>query len=324
MVGRKEKTPLEEMKNLLEPLARMTDTHCQHARSIPDAKPKHTFPGLETPVNRNIAKPLADYETSAMKGVVFTATGETLTTPTPAELTNLFVNSPRVGLNFAKIFDFEKRNGEGEEGSDRGEDESDVEGPPPSPSIRDRAKSESKSVQQRDSSAGVPPTRLRRPSIRRSVQRPGLPASTSDPTGLSALAPPSKTISSKRPSSSAAAAPKRSATVPQPSSPEPEYDFSDEENLPSPFLKRVEKEKSVLPGMSGVPLRNKGPNKRPSGGNHLRAVAAANAANANVNAVASSDPASAGKGSIKNSLTRPSVTSARKAGEEARKALLRQ
>ena len=125
----------------------MKDTH---HKSISDAKPKHTFPGLETPVNRNIAEPPVDYEASAMKGVVFTTTGEALATPTPAELTHLFVNSPRVGLNFTKIFDWE-----GEEGSDRAEDESDAEGPPPSPSIRDRAKSELKSTQQRDSSNGV-------------------------------------------------------------------------------------------------------------------------------------------------------------------------
>jgi hypothetical protein len=137
----KDKTPLEEVK----------DTHQQQIKSISDATPKHTFPGLQTPV-WNIAKPPpVNYEASAMKGVAFTATGEALATPAPAELTPLFVNSPRVGLNFTKICDWE-----GEEGSDRAEDESDAEGPPPpSPSIRDRAKSELKSTQQRDSSNGV-------------------------------------------------------------------------------------------------------------------------------------------------------------------------
>jgi NIMA (never in mitosis gene a)-related kinase len=256
-----------------------------------------------------------------MKGVVFTATGETLATPTPAELTNLFVNSPKVGLNFAKIFDFEEEDQDREEGSDHGDDDSDVEGPPPSPSLRDRAKTESKSIKQRESSAGAPPSRLRRPSIRRSVQHPGLPASTSDPTGLSSPAPLSNIVSSKRPSSSAAVAstaPKKSVAVPQSSPPAPEYDFSDEENLPSPFLKRVERETTI------TGARNKGPNKKPSSGNLLRVVAAANAANANANAAAGTRPGSAGKGSVKNGLTRPSVTSARKASEEARKALLRQ
>jgi hypothetical protein len=37
----KDKTPLEEVK----------DTHQQQIKSISDATPKHTFPGLETPVN---------------------------------------------------------------------------------------------------------------------------------------------------------------------------------------------------------------------------------------------------------------------------------
>ncbi|KAG6369840.1 hypothetical protein JVT61DRAFT_13397 [Boletus reticuloceps] len=42
-------------------------------------------------------------------GVVLTHTGQPLATPTPAELVNLFVNSPKVGLDFAKIFEFESK-----------------------------------------------------------------------------------------------------------------------------------------------------------------------------------------------------------------------
>jgi NIMA (never in mitosis gene a)-related kinase 2 len=42
-----------------------------------------------------------------MKGVVLTSTGEKLATPSQAVLMNLFKWSPKVGLNFAKIFDFE-------------------------------------------------------------------------------------------------------------------------------------------------------------------------------------------------------------------------
>jgi hypothetical protein len=49
-----------------------------------------------------------DYMPSAMKGVVLTSTGEIPATPTPAELVNLFKCSPKVGLNFGKIFDFEE------------------------------------------------------------------------------------------------------------------------------------------------------------------------------------------------------------------------
>jgi hypothetical protein len=312
VIGRKDKTPLEEVKNLLAPLVRMTETH-HRTRSVPEAKQKLIATGLETPVNRNSAKFPGDYEASAMKGVIFTATGEALATPAPAELVNLFVNSPKVGLNFAKIFDF----GEDGEACDEGELDSDVEGPPPSPSIRDRAKVEPSSSitqPQQSLSAVAPPSRLRRPSIRRSTQRPGLPASTSDPSGRSS---PVKSVSSsktKRPSTSTGATTKRPTSVPQSSPPPAEYDFSDEENLPSPFLKRVERERAMSTG--GATLKSAGLSRRPSSGNLLRAVAAANAASAAGNG--------AGKGSVKGNLTRPSVTSARKASEEARKALLRQ
>ena len=92
ITGRKDKAPLEKVKNLLDTLAQMIDACHRRAQSISDAKPKITFPGLETPVNRNIAKLSTDYEASVMKGVVFTATGEALATPKPAELTNLFAN----------------------------------------------------------------------------------------------------------------------------------------------------------------------------------------------------------------------------------------
>jgi NIMA (never in mitosis gene a)-related kinase len=324
LVGRKDKTPLEEVKNLLAPLVRMTETH-HRTRSVPDAKQKPVVMGLETP--RNVAKPPCDYEASAMKGVIFTTTGESLATPAPAELVNLFVNSPKVGLNFAKIFDF----GEEAEEAFEGELDSDTEGPPPSPSIRDRAKVESSFAQQQQQqqqllSVTAPPSRLRRPSIRPSIHRPGLPASTSDPTGLTS---PLKTASSsstktKRPSTSATASTttttKKTAPAPQSSPPPPEYDFSDEENLPSPFLKRVERERTPLAGGAATLRNAAGLNKRPSSGNLLRVVAAANAANAN--AASSGSGIVAGRISVKG-MTRPSVTSARKASEEARKALLR-
>jgi NIMA (never in mitosis gene a)-related kinase len=44
------------------------------------------------------------FEPSAMKVVVLTTSGEPLATPTPAELVKLFVDTPKVGINFAKIF----------------------------------------------------------------------------------------------------------------------------------------------------------------------------------------------------------------------------
>ena len=60
---------------------------------------------METPISRPIQM---DYMPSAMKGVVLTSTGEILATPSPAKLVNLFNRSPKVGLNFGKIFDFEE------------------------------------------------------------------------------------------------------------------------------------------------------------------------------------------------------------------------
>ena len=69
ITGRKDKAPLEKVKNLLDTLAQMIDACHRRAQSISDAKPKITFPGLETPVNRNIAKLSTDYEASVMKGV---------------------------------------------------------------------------------------------------------------------------------------------------------------------------------------------------------------------------------------------------------------
>jgi NIMA (never in mitosis gene a)-related kinase len=50
---------------------------------------------------------------SATKGVILTATGETLATPSPNELANLFNQSPRVGLGFTKIFGSPESEGSG-------------------------------------------------------------------------------------------------------------------------------------------------------------------------------------------------------------------
>lgn len=57
---------------------------------------------LETPITR---PSYTDTLPSAMKGVVLTTTGEVVSTPHPNELSNLFNSSPKVGLDFAKIFD---------------------------------------------------------------------------------------------------------------------------------------------------------------------------------------------------------------------------
>ena len=68
-----------------------------------------------------------------MKGVDLTSTGEILATLYPLELVDLFNRSPKVGLNFSKIFDF-KEDASGEESEERHEDG--TASPPPSPSSR--------------------------------------------------------------------------------------------------------------------------------------------------------------------------------------------
>ncbi|KIM65896.1 hypothetical protein SCLCIDRAFT_111837 [Scleroderma citrinum Foug A] len=304
--GRKEKTPLEEVKNLLVPLA---EEHCRIRE-----KRSRGSAGVETPINRYCARP-PECAPSAMKGVILTQTGQPLATPTPTELAKLFVDSPKVGLDFAKIFDFDA------EAEDE-ESDSVEEVLPPSPSTRERPSAESShgsnSTREPSPVSSVPPTRLRKPSIRSS-------ASSRPPLCRAATLPASSSESSEFTSSSTrAGATTKSTTdgrtehgatlskVAAMTSLQPpvQYDLSNEENLPSPFLKRAERER-VRTSIGTVR------SKRPSTGNLLR-VAAANAA--------ATRPGSVGKGSIKavpSSTARPSVTSTRKAPEEARKALSR-
>jgi hypothetical protein len=111
-IGRKDKNPLEEVKNLLHPQSQVLEaTPIQRRRKLdtqPTPRPIATpirIATLETPIVRPTS---AAFLPSAMKGVVLTATGETLATPAPTELTKLFDSSPKVGLNFAKIFDFDE------------------------------------------------------------------------------------------------------------------------------------------------------------------------------------------------------------------------
>ena len=65
---------------------------------------------LETPIS---CPAYIDFVPSAMKGVVLISTGETLAIPSQAELANLFKCSPKLGWNFAKIFDFKGGNHDG-------------------------------------------------------------------------------------------------------------------------------------------------------------------------------------------------------------------
>ncbi|KAG6378353.1 kinase-like domain-containing protein [Boletus reticuloceps] len=299
-----EQTRLEEVQKDLE--ARLAALSSQEVK-IPNARSN-----MATPINRNVARPMQNLVPSAMKGVVFTQTGQPLATPTPAELANLFVNSPKVGLDFAKIFEFESK---------LEDDDSDSEeAMPPSPTVRERPLSDgsSHSSGSGGSTSGsapyAPPTRLRKPSIRDSVRRPlvrrtsTLPVSASDPTGLASSSRVRATKSAKSKSGGEETiAPSDKPSIPvRPA----KYNLSDEENLPSPFLRRRERERPAPP--SSVAFKA----KRPSTGNLLRAVAAANsaAAAAGLKPGSNATKALGSKVSLSPSLggTRPSLTNTRK------------
>ncbi|KAG6331959.1 hypothetical protein ID866_7130 [Astraeus odoratus] len=309
--GRKEKTPLEEMKNLLAPLRQTAEGNTGTRETCQSRDWTH----VETPASRTATRP-SECMPSAMKGVILTQTGQPLATPTPTELASLFVNSPKVGLDFAKIFDFDAD-------TENEESESEEEAIPPSPSKRERVNSESNhgssSTREPLPASVIPPTRLRKPSIRSSrssrppLQKAPTRASTADPTLTSVRGTTAGTTVRSMSTSTRAEQGvdtlKMASEIPaQPV----EYDLSDEENLPSPFLKRVER------GRVGVSSAGTVRCKRTSTGNLLRAVAAAN--------VAAARPGSIGKGSIKISSSgtaKQSVTTSRKASEEVRKALSR-
>ncbi|OJA13594.1 hypothetical protein AZE42_02723 [Rhizopogon vesiculosus] len=305
---RKDKTSLEEVQSLLAPLAQMAeDSRLRSAqRRSQDLSFMNTTITLETPISRTVK---LDVPFSAMKGVILTETGQPLATPTPAELAKLFVKPPKVNIEFAKIFDFD----DGGENSDAEDGEGDID-LPPSPSIRERTSPEmtasGSSTRDPSHSTAIPPTRLRKPSIRGSVRRAPLqkamtlPVSASAPTGLASSIRPSKSSNSRTGPADTCTATKAAAAA---LLAQGEYDLSDEENLPSPFLKRIDRERAIVPGTF---RSTKPPNK----GNLLRIVAAAN------NAKQGKQAQSAG---INGSSTRPSVASARKASEEARKALSR-
>ncbi|KDQ55567.1 hypothetical protein JAAARDRAFT_195419 [Jaapia argillacea MUCL 33604] len=360
--GRKEKTPFEEVKNILAPLSRLKE---KDDRTPTNASARHkNNPSFETPLPRSIRnKPSATLlhpsapPGSAMKGVVLTATGQPLATPTPAELAKLFFETPKIGLNFTQIFDSDSETEEVEgEAADEGdgvelEFDTDEENEPPTPSkepvrrsseclpdipLAGGVASESLETHELAASApSLPPTRLRRPSIRRAISRTSLPGgpATQPAASSSSSSSNSNSDSTQTRTSSRSSASRSDKTIkatrpapapPAPSSlPAPDYDFSDEDALPSPFLKKIDREKGLLPKVGAGSTTGKGvrPGKRPSNANLLRAVAAANSANAAASA-ATSATLSKGTGAG-GKLARPSVASARKASEEARKALSR-
>jgi NIMA (never in mitosis gene a)-related kinase 2 len=338
-----------------------------------------------------------------MKGIVLTSTGESLATPSQAELVNLFNCSPKVGLNFAKIFDFEAGD-HNEIPAGKPRDDEGADSPPPSPSSRKTKEKErrkemdepTESSSSTSNSCGsstattlqvsaAPPTRIRRPSIRNSTRpthnRAGtLPTSASDPIFPTTISSsnaqpkplPHPHLRPSKSNSSLASNPTtviRATTMPAGSLSQghhrapPEYDFADEENLPSPFLKKNDKNSqaktagavgpmtnltSIAPGpstatsTSSVSTASRG-KRRPSSGLLLRAVAAANNVERrgtlsststtaspvldNGNSPMESMPAIDAGMTMDNhnggGIPRPSLASARKASEEARKTLLR-
>jgi hypothetical protein len=308
---------------------------------------------LETPVYRRPLNDKLDFAPSAMKGVVLTATGEPLATPAPGELAKLFVDSPKVGLDFSKIFD--KTSKFVSEDHD-GQDTDDDEGPPPSPCIRKSSPETGRPQSSASTSADQTPvtqsarqSRLRRPSLIQrlpAAKRSTVPSSESDPSSLSTSSERTMPLTNNRPphppdsvsANSSSSATSTSTTGPKVKVPHtdplPQYDLSDEENLPSPFLKRVERERLPVTPSDEKELPSpflkrveRGPsvlrNKRPSNSNQLLKAAATNLASTRAGKFAPSSTASAKEKLIGGTISRPSVANARKASEEARKALLR-
>ncbi|KAF8579264.1 kinase-like protein [Ramaria rubella] len=223
---------------------------------------------------------------SAMRGVVLTDTGEVLATPAPhpVELARLVLDSPRIGLNFRNIFD---RGRDYDEDSE--EDDGDRDDPVEFPSTSKRRTREQ--VQEKENVPPLPTstasTRLRKPSIRASLPRPPFPHSN-------ALCPPA-------PSSAVGSVNPQLTLAPKSQSlPVSSYDLDDEENLPSPFLKRFD--------------LGKAHSRRGSSALDLRAKAAANAAIGAGRKVPRLSAVQA---------TRPSLERAKQASEDAKKALFR-
>ncbi|TBU48633.1 kinase-like protein [Dichomitus squalens] len=333
------KNPLEEVKNIMAPLSRLADSP-EPIRAAP-----YKLPEFKTPMpTKSVNLDLEMAPPSAMKGVILTATGEPVATPTQAELAKLFVETPRVGLNFAKIFDFDaEESGESEgeldedgyetdsrpRGSRREKDKDAEESDGESTPTQSTASSTSSTGNATLTAApAVKPTRLRRPSIRAAS------ASAAVRSASAAVEAGSSSSSSARnkvkraastsavTSASASVAPAKTAAASVASlaqAPEPKYDFNDVENLPSPFLKKVEDRAAPAPTASKpATAARTGPRKS---GTTLRAMAAMNAAKASSRAPSSSASMGNLAGNSASTAVRSSIAKAQRANEEARKAL---
>ncbi|EIW63684.1 uncharacterized protein TRAVEDRAFT_160839 [Trametes versicolor FP-101664 SS1] len=322
------KNPLEEVKNIMAPLSRLTESPEQVKTKTVAPAPMQKMPAFETPMPTKCADLLADLApASAMKGVILTATGQPVATPSPAELAKLFVDTPKVGLNFAKIFDFDTEDEDSGSGSDPELDEEEYE----SASSREKRRGKESDGEHTptqsttnlacgssSTSAGpsVRPTRLRRPSIRASsasaVFRPAVVAPEAPaPSGSGRTRITRASSTSSVPSSTGTV-----AAIAQP--PPPQYDLADVENLPSPFIKKTEDRvgptASSASGASAPPTKQR--NAPRKSGATLRAIAAVNAAKAS-----STRPPSAGSSAASVASVRSSIAKAQRASEEARKAL---
>jgi hypothetical protein len=181
------------------------------------------------------------------------------------------------------------------------------------------------------------PSRLRRPSISSRSHAKRVEGRATDTADLDATitttngVPPSSSSSSSVSSSSSSSSSGSTGTVTSEDTTAcaapatPKYDLQDEENLPSPFLRRFER---GIGGMEAEMVsRGAGAGsggtatiarlKRPSGANLLRVAAAANSAKA------AGSVAVGGKGNAATATGTMARTTVRRAREEARNALLR-
>jgi NIMA (never in mitosis gene a)-related kinase 2 len=184
------------------------------------------------------------------------------------------------------------------------------------------------------------PSRLRRPSISSRSHAKRVEATATDTPDLDATitttsaVPPSSSSSSSASSSSSGSTGTVTSddTIPCAPPATPKYDLHDEDNLPSPFLRRFERERGgvgagIAMGMEVEVVSRGGASgggtatitrlKRPSGANLLRVAAAANSAKA------AGSVAVGGKGNAATATGTMTRTSVRRAREEARNALLR-
>ncbi|KAI0085015.1 kinase-like domain-containing protein [Irpex rosettiformis] len=322
----REKTyqPLDEVKNLMAPLRFSASTSSDFLQQTPIRPSSAKSPPVfETPISRTEAACMPEMP-SAMKGVILTSTGESLATPAPAvhaesEFAKLFNETPRVSLNFAKIFDFDSDS----EGGSFASEGYETDTRPPSMLSTGSSTDEENDVENTPKqNVTARQTRLRRPSLVRRTSRASLDgpvASTSAGPGPSMSA--STSVAAMRKTSARAKAKERERPSRPPSRTAAEYDLSDEENLPSPFLKRVDRNRLTRTASN----LNSAVTARPGGGTRtlttrksgtLRAQAVVNAASA-VATSKSSGTASA----VHLNGARSSIARARGASEEARKAL---